>query len=292
MIEDISSTIAGSLIADVLHGNDPLTPDELKRAFEFVQNMEPDKQYPEEDMKLFYKFLNKFYSVKFYSADEYKEKRFISAENQFKATTLTNTPPLFVPYAEKLMSENRNFAGRIERGLMAPIMKNLAENMGLESLSDIVFQDRGFKSLPKVIDDASYNDLSGLTLYRGFRSADEIKQFISGDFFVSNWVAGSGVYFTTEKEYATAYTNSDQLVLECKLIEQDCKIIENEIIIEAMTIDTDKGNFDLFYDVGIYGAIKGFDAINRIEQGFPTKLILNRGKVCISENEMNKFLHR
>lgn len=263
MIEDIPSNIAGSLIANVLNGNDPLTP---------------------EDIELRHRMQKSYNSFKFKSAEEYKEHRIISAEDQFKATMLTNTQPLFIPYATELLNRNISFASRI-----APILKDLAGNMGLENLADHVFEEMGFKGLPTVIDDREYNNLGGLTLYRGFKSVDEIKQFISGNFYICKWTAGSGVYFTTEKEYARGYTNSDELVLECKLIEQDCKIIENEIIIEAMTIDTEKGNFDLFYDVGIYGAIKGFDVINRIEFGSLTKLILNRGKVIISEKEKNKF---
>lgn len=289
MINDISENIASSLIYDALKGNDPLTPAELKKVLEFVQNMEVGTRYPQQDMKLFYKFLNKFYSIKFDTVDEYKEKRFISSENQFEALRITQTNPLFVPYANDILNKKLNFSGSPKKGLLSPIFKVIAQNNGLENLSDYVFKHKGLNSFPKVINQMNYNDLEAITLYRGFKSRDEINQFIRGDFYVSNWTAGSGVYFTTNKEYAFAYSDSDELILECKLIEKDCKIIDNEILIEAMTIDTDKGNFDMFYDVGIYGAIKGFDVINRIEFGYLTKLILNRGKIIISENKNSIF---
>lgn len=288
--ETLPMNISTAIITDMVTGNDPLTVLEIKKVLAFVAQMEVGVTYPQEDMILFFKFLNKFYSIKSTNPKDYQDKSFISDRNREKAIQLTEEQPLFVPYADRVLNDGSiNFMERISAGLISPVIKELGGNMGLVSLADYVFTERGFKKFPGVIPDILYKNLKGLKLYRGFKNSEEIRQFMGGEFYVSNWTAGSGVYFTTNKDYATAYAPSEDLILECVINENDCKVADNEILMEAMTIDTQKGEYNLFYDVGIYGAVKGIDVINRMEFGYLTKLILNRGKLIISENEKIKF---
>lgn len=286
----LSNKIAEAVMNDMLTGTDPLTVAEVKKVLAFVEKMEVGVTYPKEDMILFYKFLNKHYSIKSPDVKDYLNKRFISANNSGKALQLTKEHPLFILYADRVLNDKRHsFMNRIGSGLFAPIIKELAAEKGLTNIADYVFTERGYINLPKVITHEQYRNTNGLKLYRGFKNSDEIQQFISGEFYVSNWTAGSGVYFATDKEYAIAYASSEEFILECMINETDCKIADNEILIEAMTIDTEKGDYDLFYDLGIYGAVKGFEVINKIEFGYETKLILNRSIVYISEKEKLRF---
>ncbi|GEM_PF-5422025 len=287
MDKDFGKEIADSLVSDILNGDDPLTPTELKRAFDFCRNLEADKCYSLEDMKLFYRFVSKFYSIGARNTSDYLRVRSISRMDRLKAEQLAQAEPLFVPQAEAILGTGINFMSKTESGHTAPIIKEFAIRMGQVNLADFVIKNRGFDALPQIYSDYDYNDLNSQPIFRGFKTITEIRDFIFGALYVGSWKSGSGIYFTSSKEYAELYEAETGLVLECKLTAHE--FISNEIAMEAMTIDTSKGLYDQFYDVGIYGALKGFDVINRVENGVPTQLILNRGKIIISETTKNKF---
>ena len=261
-------------IMDSLLGSNPMTKDELTKVLKLFAELEPDKVYTNDEMRLMYKFFGKINSINAKRPQEYDFMRSVSAQDENKARILIEKSLEFRRIADNIKDEVLLYCG-----------DSYEDN--IKHTAQIVFKKYGYTGKPTILKDSDFMALSSenvKTIYRGFKTRDEIEAFKSGDFFISHFWTGNGVYFTDNYNYARQYAPSDDLIISAKVDFSNLQLETNNIIHEAMHQDLKSYDLgDRFYDVGIYGAIKGIDVISRIESGFVTYLILNRTKVYLSD---------
>lgn len=261
-----------ALMHDFIHGEDPLTKEELKRAVDLSLQLENDKIYSPDDMSLLMRFLGKMHSLNARSAQQYRYMPPPLEKVQTKAKTLTKQSPIFVNVVDNL------------RELIEEI-KHLKDDEQRKILTKNIFANKNFTGKPQTFPPQIFEEITGPTIkviYRGFKKESEMMEFLQGDFYISDFECGNGIYFTEHYETASMYACSKSLILKAKIDTGTSKIITNEIAATAMQIDAGEDKYRSFYNVGIYAAMKDYQIIERKEEGVPVYLVLDRRTVKVS----------
>ena len=173
-----------------------------------------------------------------------------------------------------------------------------------EPISNYVNSKIGYDALPKVVSADEFTQLSqekqilycGVTYYKDISANEMVEQFKTGRFYCGRGVYGNGTYTDYDEKVAQYYAydsgiTSNGQVMEM-LFSDDAKTISfldiyteyEKTGIHKLTANKREAFQDVIGDVGVYVAIKGYDAI--LLDGFQNKnhvVILNRSKIIVKE---------
>lgn len=176
----------------------------------------------------------------------------------------------------------------------------------------------GYSSLPKVVDEDTFNKLSEekSVLYRGIgdrngkTGADFANEFRYGKFFNGQGFQGNGTYTTTDLKTAWGYAyewgngaqEEENIGLLKMFLDDSTKIIDYDYLCELAKAyknddieylvkifeDEDKPQTYLMdYDLGNLAEVAGYDAIHYYDTDANFYIILNRGKVIVSDKNVD-----
>lgn len=171
-----------------------------------------------------------------------------------------------------------------------------------EPVSNYINKQIGYDALPRIVDDDEFRRLSkdkkilyrGVTDYKDISAKEMVNQFKTGKFYCGRGIYGNGTYADYDKNVANYYaynsgSTSNGEIMEM-LLSDDAKTISfldiymeyEKTGIPKLPIDKRTAYQDIISNVGVYAAIKGYDAI--LLDGFQNKqhvIILNRSKIII-----------
>ncbi len=173
-----------------------------------------------------------------------------------------------------------------------------------EPISNYVNSKIGYDALPKVVTNDEFIQLSvgkqilyrGVTDYKDISAKEMVEQFKTGSFYCGRGIYGNGTYADFDEKVAMYYAydsgiTSNGEIMEMLLLDDAKTISFPDIYLEyektgipGLTANKREAFQDVIGDVGVYAAIKGYDAI--LLDGFQNKhhvVILNRSKVIVKE---------
>jgi len=163
-----------------------------------------------------------------------------------------------------------------------------------------IIKEQGFDKKPKSIPESELNQIiasGGPELYRGFSSEQTSDQFKNGEYYIGKGLYGNGTYAAGNPDSAKLYgTNILHMTLDksARIITEERLHQEQQEFIDIMesqkkyTPESEESDnkigllIHLAMDNGRFAALKGYDAI---KLGHGNTIILNRGKILISDQE-------
>ena len=173
-----------------------------------------------------------------------------------------------------------------------------------EPICNYVNSQIGYDAYPRVVSADEFTQLSqgkqvlyrGVTDYKDISANEMVEQFKTGRFYCGRGVYGNGTYTDYDEKVARYYAydsgiTSNGQIMEM-LLSDDAKTISfldiyaeyEKTGIPKLTANKRETFQDVIGDVGVYAAIKGYDAI--LLDGFQNKhhvVILNRSKIIVKE---------
>lgn len=251
---------------------EPLTPEEIKRATVLAMQLENGKVYAPDDMELLMKFLGKIHST--------------NTENPRDHSFIRTQSPLVRQMAAKFVADGPLIKNEISNYLTAEL-EQMSGTEAKKAVSKNLFKDRGFTAAPQLISDHEYQQMKGphiREIFRGFKEKSEIEEFKHRDFYISQWTAGYGVYFSSLYSHALAYAGANELVITAKIDLNKIRFATNDIVNEAMFQEMNHlQEAAPLYNIGIYAAIKKLQMIERVEEGVDTYLLIDRSAIFIKK---------
>lgn len=175
----------------------------------------------------------------------------------------------------------------------------------------------GYSSLPKVVDEEIFEKLSAdkPILYRGIgdkngkTGADFANEFRYGKFFNGQGCQGNGTYTTTDLEVAHGYAyewgdgtqreenigllkmclDDSALIIDYDELYELNKLYKNDdfdYLVKIFENENKPWTYLMDYDLGNLAEIAGYDAIHYNDMNDDFYIILNRGKVIVSDKNV------
>lgn len=158
----------------------------------------------------------------------------------------------------------------------------------------------GFDGLPTLGDVDAVVAAGGVELFRGVSKAEYVEQFKRGDYYPGTGMYGSGIYASTDRNYAAVYSYATAPPMRMAL-RPDAKVLSRSQLIDAQFGDFEKRHetmmktlrddsaltfekqtaqmrAEIFNNAGRTAAVLGYDAVEQ-EEG--TWVILNRTALVV-----------